>query len=298
MFCVRAVIVCCVVFASSCVDSGEGADESLGNDEAVSAVPDLRCGTVEPDEARRDEVEAEVGVQAGTQDTTSGGWSAGNRNVSVYWHVIRVGTTLSQGNIPDSQIEAQMDVLNQSFEPATFYFDLVSIDRTTNSDWFNTWGGSVEIAMKNALRQGTANDLNIYSLNVGGGMLGWGTFPSSYSSQPMYDGIVLLYSTVPGGTAAPYNRGDYLVHEVGHWLGLHHTFLGGCSGNGDYVSDTPAEKSPAYGCPVGRDSCGNKPGLDPIENFMDYTDDACMNHFTEGQYDRMISQYATYRSGQ
>lgn len=217
--------------------------------------------------------------------------------INVYFHVIRRGTGISNGDITTTMINDQMNVLNNAYAPWGYSFNLITVTRTTNSTWFTGCYGSSESAMKNALRQGTADDLNIYSCSPSGGILGYATFPSSYTSAPKLDGVVLLFSSVPGGTAAPYNLGDTGTHEVGHWMGLYHTFQGGCNGNGDFVSDTPAERSAAFGCPTGRDSCTSRAGLDPITNFMDYTDDSCMFQFSAGQDARMDSQFTTYRFG-
>jgi hypothetical protein len=215
--------------------------------------------------------------------------------INVYFHVIT--STSGAGNVSDQRINSQMSVLNNAFAPTGWSFNLVGVTRTANNTWYTAGSGSTaERQMKQTLRQGGAGTLNIYSTNPGGGLLGWATFPSSYQSNPSYDGVVILHSSTPGGSAAPYNLGDTATHEVGHWMGLYHTFQGGCSKNNDLVADTPAERSPAYGCPIGRNTCaGNRyPGNDPIKNFMDYTDDACMDHFTLGQdtrMDQMVTQY-------
>jgi len=94
--------------------------------------------------------------------------------------------------------------------------------------------------------------------------------------------VSLHWATLPDASFSPFNEGDTLIHEIGHWLGLQHTFEGGCSATGDRVADTPRERGPARGCPIGLDTCAS-PGLDPVTNYMDYTDDCCMFTFTSGQ---------------
>lgn len=249
-----------------------------------------RCSTTDLDDTKKALVEQDIASAMSFAPAAAGG------TVNVYVHVVNSGSGIANGDITTQMITDQINVLNAAYASSKWTFKLVSTDRTTNATWYANCYGSAESAMKTALRKGTAADLNLYTCNPSGGILGYATFPVDYKKKPKLDGVVILYSSLPGGSAAPYNLGDTATHEIGHWMGLYHTFQGGCKGTGDSVSDTPAEASAAFGCPTGRDTCTTT-GKDPILNFMDYTDDSCMNTFTTGQTARMNTQYATYRFG-
>lgn len=279
-----------------------------------------RCSTRHVDDIEMDEVNRDVanngralgrqggGGGGGTGDDGSRLYANGSITIPVYFHVVYRSDGV--GNISETWLDSQIAAMNEHYTgldtPAyrtaaantSFRFIKAGVTRTQNDTWYAAGpGSSAQTAMKNALHQGTADDLNFYT-NSGGGYLGWATFPNEYAGAPLQDGVVCYWASLPGSSYAPYNEGDTGTHEVGHWLGLYHTFQGGCNGSGDLVSDTPAERAPTYGCPSGnQDTCRNKAGLDPYENFMDYTDDPCMYKFSLGQADRSDTMWSTYRAG-
>ncbi len=193
----------------------------------------------------------------------------------------------------------QLQVLNDAYAggqsaantSTPFAFYLESFQRVRNQRWRTaTMFDQTDQEMRRALHVGGRRDLNLYfsapvSSEANGVILGWSSVPWRVDRAPRLDGVTIHH----------YNLGDTTVHEVGHWLGLFHTFEGGCSPRNDGVEDTPAEATPSDGCPVGRDTC-EAPGLDPIHNFMDYSFDTCMDRFTPGQVSRMTDNWLAYRT--
>jgi hypothetical protein len=225
---------------------------------------------------------------------------SGNRNlesrIPVYVHVMIAKN--GDGNVTDQQITKQIAVLNQTFKGRDVDgsglntgagFVLAGTNRIVNNNWH------LDKQSKNyraQTRKGGRNALNIWLVEFD--FLGIATFPWDYKLAPGVDGIRVHWDSLPGGSIANYNQGETATHEAGHWLGLYHTFQGGCRPPGDEVDDTPFQATPTTGCPAGQDTCV-APGTDPIHNYMDYSYDSCYTTFSAGQSARIGQMWTAYR---
>jgi hypothetical protein len=258
-----------------------------GLDRLLTAAANARGGIV------REKDTGDTPAEVPTSKQGQGGPTF-SATVPVWFHVVSPDGKI--GNVKDSVIARQLQVLNANFAGTGFTYQLAGVTRTVNESWYLLKSTSDEQEMKKALRRGGAETLNVYATS-GAGFLGWAYFPSTYHSREYIDGIVIDYRSMPGGEyGSEFSLGKTLTHETGHWLGLYHTFQGGCNAKGDYVDDTPAMRVPTSGCPEGKDTCP-EPGLDPIHNYMDYSFDSCYTEFSLGQTARMQDQWLFFRAG-
>jgi hypothetical protein len=241
-------------------------------------------------------------MPAAAKGRAGAGFSA---RIPVYLHVVTDGAI---GNLTAAQIDDQISVLNRTFAGGEggvdtgFSFRLAGVTRTDNAAWFYAKPSGVdEKSMKKALRQGGPDALNFYSTTAGD-FLGWAYLPEIVTKpgQADLDGVVIDWESLLGTSATyagRFDQGETATHEVGHWLNLEHTFFGGCGAKGDFVDDTPAEKTPTSGCPADKDTC-TAPGTDPVHNYMDYSYDSCYTQFTAGQAQRMRDAWLLFRAPQ
>jgi len=222
-------------------------------------------------------------------------------NIPVYVHVVYSN---SNENISDQQIASQMNVLNADFRksnsdvgqvPSLFSgvaadseitFSLANTFRYSNSR--TAWG--TNNVVKSTYPQITpSTHSNNSQCNIGGGILGYAQFPGGPSST---DGVVISpqYFGTQGYVAAPFDEGRTATHEVGHYLNLRHIWGDGRCRQDDFVEDTPTSDQPNYGCPSY--PTVNCKSTDMTMNYMDYTNDACMYMFSEGQKERMRAIFA------
>ncbi len=291
------VLLGLVLAAVICYFAWEFFKEGSGPIRDRSAARQGRCGTVTPSPAEqaaaRDDVAAFLqGRKAGAAEI--------QLSIPVQFHVIHDGGT---GNVAESVLRSQFAVLNDVFSPHGITFTWYAAPtRTDNKSWFemeltkNQQHSPEEREAKTKLHVTPASVLNVY---VSGTKkyLGWATSPANLASDPVMDGVVLSYQSLPGGVE-PYHLGLTAVHEVGHWLGLLHIWAGGCGTHGDNVDDTPPQAEAREGCPKEPiNSCHNdRPDVDDhLTNYMDYVDDACMDRFTPGQFKLMKSTSGSYR---
>ncbi|PWK20799.1 putative secreted protein (Por secretion system target) [Xanthomarina spongicola] len=295
----------------------------------------IRCATVEVEALRRqndpsiqseEEFEnwlaplIEARKQRIAEEKANGTFRRIEYNIPIIFHVI-TGSAGDAYDLSEAQIQAQIDQLNIDFRnlagsthaaaadseinfiPATVDPNGIALTEPGINRVYGYTGTQSQSSMDGTVKPATIWDrslyANVWTANLGGGLLGYAQFPSNSTLPGMpgsggsaqTDGVVVLAGTVGSvanpGTAAPYNLGRTLTHEIGHWIGLRHIWGdGGCTVD-DYCADTPNAGGANFGCPS-VDSCAGG-DVDMVENYMDYTDDACMDIFTNDQVGRMVT---------
>ncbi|MFK8058590.1 MAG: zinc metalloprotease [Polaribacter sp.] len=243
------------------------------------------------------------GSGSGDVDITPINDGLGVVNIPVYVHVVYSN---SNQNISNTQIASQITVLNEDFRLANSDFNLPTGTTFANdatdseieftlagtfrhSDSRSSWG--TNNAVKSAYPPVTpSTHLNIWVAEIGGGILGYAQFPGGNAST---DGVVISpqYFGNTGFVSAPFDKGRTATHEVGHYLNLRHIWGDGRCRQDDFVADTPSSDGPNYGCPSYPTT--NCKSADMTMNYMDYTNDACMYMFTDGQRNRMRAIFAS-----
>lgn len=251
----------------------------------------------------------------------------GVRTIPVVVHLIQTSSTVI---ITDARVQSQITVLNEDYRRtnsdasntrAVFQsvatdteieFCLATIDpdgcpstginRIVSSTLATGHARTSETQLKALGQWDPTRYLNIWvPETMQGQLIGYSTFPPGLASSPELDGVVIGGPFFGRGAGVPlgdYDQGRTTTHEIGHWLGLEHPWLSGCTGTtpascataGDYICDTPPQAvAHTGGCPTGENTCSETPNLpDIVENYMQYTEDVCMNMFTEDQRDRMF----------
>ncbi|MBN4051245.1 choice-of-anchor J domain-containing protein, partial [bacterium AH-315-M05] len=263
-------------------------------------------------------IEAEAKIEDGVQNLLSGNKKVSSdiKTIPIVVHIIHNG---GSENISEAQIQSQIDVLNEDFGKfpgtngdgngvdtrARFCLAKISPDGNCTNGIVRikstlTDHQSYERALLKELSfWDNTRYLNIYVMKSISGALGYSSYPGG---PPDADGIVVRHNVFGRTGTASSSLGRTTTHELGHWFGLYHTFQGGCGTDtcttGDLICDTPPAADPNYGCPTGVNSCSNdNPDLpDQIENYMDYSDDACSNMLTNGQKLRIQATLNTIRT--
>ncbi|KAJ2905753.1 putative metalloprotease 1 protein [Zalerion maritima] len=273
------------------------------------------CATPEPDESYfigiKDvqAIEARDARVAGKLVPRSSFFPTLRWTWTIYTFVHVVESKVNEGLVTDAAIRWQIKVLNDTYNPYQFKFYLVKVqhyvDDKLSMGPFSSDAEYFDDFLRKT-RTGQYSELNIYIYsNYPEDEFGMCTMPNTepliwaMPEQIYDDGCHINAGSMPGGWIEGYNMGYTAVHEVGHWLGLMHTFQGhNCDGPGDMVADTPAQRLPTKGCPKDgvKDTCPGKEGYDAIHNFMDYSNDPCYRNFTYLQAVRMHNMYGMYRS--